>query len=159
MVDTTLEIYKQVVPFGLPKVQKDVWNSGSKPEIKVEPDDGYILFVKAISFKMTDDFELSVGSMRMQHSLADGSNAYLQLDITDSDELLAMCESLSSLEKPASSVHLVGAFSFHPPIRCRSSATPTEYFTVIEEGSLTVAGDIFITVHAWQMLETDFDET
>lgn len=159
MVDTTLEIYKQNVPFGYAKPVKGTWSVGSTPEIKVEPSTGYILFVKKVSFKMTDDFELSGSSayMRMQHNKADGSNVYLRMDIEDSDELLAMCESVSSVDKPSSTIHIVGALDFFPPIRCRQSLS--EYFTIIEEGSLTVAGDVFITVHAWQMQEAEFDES
>lgn len=159
MVDTTLEIYKQNVPFGYPKIVKGEWDSSVQPEIKVEPATGYIMFVKRISFKMTDTFELSGTNayMRMEHNKADGTNVYQRLDFADSDELLAMCESVSSVGKPASTTHVVGAFDFSPPIRCRQSLS--EYFTIIEEGSLTVAGDIFITVHAWQMQETEFDES
>lgn len=160
IVDTTLAIYKQNVPLGFSKIVKGKWDSATQPEIKVEPAIGYILLVKRISFKMSDDFELSGTDayMRMQHSKADGTNVYQRLDFADSDELLAACESVSSVDKPSATGHIVGAFDFFPPIRCRQSLNG-EYFTIVEEGSLTVAGDVFITVHAWQMQETEFDES
>jgi hypothetical protein len=157
MVDTTLEIYKQNVPFGLPTIKKDLWDSSDQPEIKVEPESGYILFVKGVSFIMTDTCEFSGTSayMRIKHSTANGTNIYLQIDIADTNELLAMCEQVSAFEKPTSTPYLAGHINFFPPVRCRSSQS--EYFTVIEEGTLAVAGEITIIVHAWQMLESEFD--
>lgn len=158
MVDTTLEIYKQNVPFGLPKIVKDKWDSSDQPEIQMAPESGYILLVRGVSWLLTQDFELSVGSMRMEHSKADGSNAYFRLDFAEANELLAMSNQANILvEHPISTTELIGAFDFFPPIRCRSSQN--EYFTIIEEGTLTVVGDIFLTVHGWQMTETEYDET
>ena len=158
MVDTTLEIYKQNVPMGIPKIVKDTWNSASKPEIQMVPESGYILLVRGVSWLFTQDFELSVGSMRMEHSKADGSNVYPRLDFAEANELLAMSNQATILvEHPVSTNELVGAFDFQPPIRCRASQS--EYFTIIEEGTLTVVGDIFITVHGWQIEESEYDET
>lgn len=159
MVDTTLEIYKQNVPLGLPKIVKDTWDSANQPEIQMVPESGYILFVRGVSWLMTQDFELSVGSMRMEHSEADGSNTYFRLDFAEANELLAMSNEANILvEHPTGTNELIGSFCFFPPIRCRSSKN-NQYFTIIEEGTLTVVGDIFITVHGWQMTETEYDET
>jgi len=159
MVDTTLDIYKQNVPLGFPVIQKDTWNVSLQPEIKVEPADGYILFIKNISFLMTDTFELSGADayLRVEHSEADGTNVYTRIDFAVANELLAMCDASLLVEHPSGTPEIIGSFCFHPPIRCRSSQD--QYFTIIEEGTLTVAGEIQLTVNGWQMLETDFDGT
>ena len=159
MVDTTLEIYKNNVPLGYPVIAKGKWDSTDQDELVVTPESGYILFVKGVSFLLTDNFALSGTDayMRFEHSSADGSNKYTRLDIGDENELLALCEANALIESLFAAQVMTGSFCFMPPIRCRSSAS--EYFHVVEEATLTVTSEIYFTVHGWQMLETEYDGT
>jgi hypothetical protein len=108
---------------------------------------------------MTQDFALSgiLAFMRIQHSSADGANEYLRLDIAEEQELLAACEgAVREVEIPSAAPNIHGTIKFDPPIRCLESAS--EYFTVIEEATLTVVGTIWFTISGWEFTETEYNE-
>lgn len=159
MVNTSFDFYKDNIPWGKPVKVKGKWDSSNQVETKAEPQTGYVLFVRELSFVMTQDFALSGASayMRIQHSSATGSNEYTRLDIAEEQELLAACEgAVREIAIPSSTTNIHGTITFDPPVKCLQS--DTEYFTVIEEATLTVAGTIWFTISGWQFTETEYNE-
>lgn len=138
---------------------KGKWDSTTQTETKAEPQTGYVLFVREISFIITQDFALSgtTAYMRIQHSSATGSNEYIRLDIAEEQELLAACEgAVREVTIPSGTTNIHGTIKFDPPVKCLQSGP--EYFTVIEEGSLTVVGTIWFTINGWEFTETEYNE-
>jgi len=159
VVSKSFDFYLNNIPYGYPVKVKGKWDSSSQTETKAEPQTGYVLFVRELSFVMTQDFALSGTSafMRIQHSSADGTNEYLRLDIAEEQELLAACEgAVREVAIPSGTTNIHGTITFDPPVRCLQSGS--EYFTVIEEATLTVAGTIWFTISGWQFTETEYNE-
>lgn len=159
MVNTSFDFYKDNIPWGKPVKVQGKWDSSSQPETKAEPQTGYVLFVRELSFVMTQDFALSGTSafMRIQHSSADGTNEYLRLDIAEEQEILAACEgAVREVAIPSGTTNIHGTIKFDPPVRCLQSGP--EYFTVIEEATLTVVGTIWFTISGWQFTGTEYNE-
>lgn len=159
MVNTSFEFYRDNIPFGKPVKVSGKWDSSNQTETKAEPQVGYILFVRELSFVMTQDLAFSGASayMRIQHNSADGSNEYTRLDIDEAQELLAACEgAVREVAIPSGTTNIHGTIKFDPPIRCLESAS--EYFTVIEEATLAVVGTIWFTISGWQFTETEYNE-
>ena len=159
MVNTSFEFYKDNIPWGKPVKVKGKWDSSNQVETKAEPQTGYVLFVREISFVMTQDFALSgtLAFMRIQHSSADGTNEYLRFDIAEEQELLAACEgAVREITIPSGTTNIHGTIKFDPPVKCLQSGP--EYFTVIEVPTLTVVGTIWFTISGWQFTETEYNE-
>lgn len=159
MVNTSFEFYKNNIPFGKPVKVSGKWDSSNQVETKAEPQVGYVLFVRELSFVMTQDLAFSGASayMRIQHSGADGTNEYTRLDIDEAQELLAACEgAVREITIPSGTTNIHGTIKFDPPVRCLQSGP--EYFTVVEEATLTVVGTIWFTISGWQFTETEYNE-
>ena len=154
MVNTSFEFYRDNLPYGYPVIQQVKWDSGSQTELDVTPESGYIMFVKGVSFMMTQTFDISAGDLTIGHSSATAPNDVITID--DPDQLLAMCESNILVAFPSGTNKITGSWCFHPPVRCDASAS--ESFKISEGSALTLAGEITFTVHGWQMLKTDYTE-
>jgi hypothetical protein len=159
MVNTSFQFYKDNISYGYPVKVKGKWDSSNQAETKAEPQTGYVLFVREISFVMTQDLAFSGASayMRIQHSSATGSNEYTCLDIDEAQEILAACEgAVREVAIPSGTTNIHGKIEFDPPVKCLESES--EYFTVIEEATLTVVGTIWFTISGWQFTETEYNE-
>ena len=159
IVNKSFDFYLNNVPWGYPVKVKGKWDSSNQAETKAEPQTGYVLFVREISFVMTQDLAFSGTSayMRVQHSGADGSNEYTRLDFDEAQEILAACEgAVREVAIPSGTTNVHGTIKFDPPVKCLQSES--EYFTVIEEAALTVVGTIWFTISGWQFTETEYNE-
>lgn len=156
MVDTSFTFYKNNVPFEFPQWFKETWTSASKATLTAAPFTGHILFVKEMCFLTSQDFEISVGTMQLKHSDADGSNQYFQHDFATANELFSACEETHAFTHPSGTNEIHGCLKFDPPIKLRQSTSKT--FTIADENSVTIVGTIEMTLKGWSMTETDYDE-
>jgi hypothetical protein len=156
MVNTSFTFYKNNVPFEFPQWFKETWTSSSKVTLTAAPFTGHILFVRELCYMISQDFEISVGTMRMKHSDADGSNQYFQYDFATANELISASASVHPFIHPSGTNEIHGRFTFDPPIKLRQSTGKS--FTVADQGSVTIVGSIEMTLRGWSMTETDYDE-
>lgn len=154
MVNKSFDFYKDNLPYGYTVIRHVEWDSATQPALDVAPEVGYILFVKGISFIMSQDFAISAGTMKIGHSLFAAPHEIIE--ITDADQLLAFCEVVGLFAFPSSTNKIQGSWCFHPPERC--DADSTESFKIIEDPAVTIVGNIILTVHGWQMTKTEYNE-
>ena len=155
MVTSSFPFYKDNIPYGNHLEVGDLWNSGSKPTITVTPITGHIAFVKEIRFIASDDFAISAGSMIIKHSLADGSNKYLQLTIDSEQKFMASASEITTFDMPSATTWLKGVRELKTPEKIRSSGSET--FT-ISESAVTIAGSIYLEIVGWTWLESSYNE-
>ena len=154
MVNTNFEFYRENIPYGYPVIAHTTWSNGSTPELDVAPESGYILFVKKITFIMTQTFAISAGDFTIGHSSDTAPNEVMTIDHED---LLLSMENISALVAfPSGTNKVTGGWTYMVPIKCDAAAS--EQFEIKEGSALTLAGEIHITVHGWQMLKTDYTE-
>ena len=154
MVNKSFDFYKDNLPFGYPVIRHAEWSNGSTTELDVAPETGYILFVKNITFIMTQDFAISAGDLTIGHSDASAPNDVLTIDHQD---LLLSMENISALVAfPSGTNKVTGGWKYHVPVRCKDS--DSESFEIKEKTALTLVGNIHFTVHGWQMLESAYNE-
>lgn len=161
MVNTTLQIYKDNVPYGYPYHSGfQTWSSGTKTELKAEPLTNNILLVREVRFIMGEDLTLTAGSFHLKHSKAAAELPYIDIEIANEDEILNLADGdLQHMEFPAETTRKKGRIVFNPPIKCRSSSS-SEYFSIVDGATpLTInTGTIQWAIVGWQMTETDYDE-
>jgi len=155
MVNKSFDFYKDNLPYGFPVTKQVLWTTVSKPELEVSPETSYILFVKEITYFMTEDFDISAGTLRFTHSDEAAPNS--PIDITEADQLVALGEASVLVVFPTGTNKISGGFKYNIPVKCDASAT--ESYKITQESAVTVsAGHLHITVHGWQMLKTDYEE-
>ena len=161
MVDTTLEIYKDTVPIGYPyKSAVETWSfSGTKTELKAEPESGYILFIKRIRFAMSDDAAISSGTLHLMHSDATSGSPEIDIEITDPADLLIHTKDRESIEFPSGTTKHYGYIELPVPARCRSSSSQS--FSVVDDATpwTFTGGSIDWILEGWQILESGYDGT
>lgn len=161
MVSTTLQIYKDNIPYGYPYHSGfQTWSSGGKDELKAEPLTNYILLVREVRFIMDLTLAFSAGKFHLKHSKAAAELPYKDIEIADVNEILNLADGdLQHMEFPADTKRKKGRIVFNPPIKCRSSSS-SEYFSIVDGViPLTIsAGTVQWAIVGWQMTETDYDE-
>lgn len=154
MVDTSFEFYKNNVPFEYPQIFEGKWDSGSQSTITATPYTGHILLINEMRFLATSDLAFSAGTMTIKHSAA-SSNQYLELTISEEEELFGLASELKDIQFPASTYKVHGVIKFDPPLKMRGTSSQT---MTISASTLTVAGSIWMSLHGWSMTETEYDE-
>jgi len=154
MVNKSFDFYKDNLPYGHSVIRQVKWDSAAQPALDVAPEVGYILFVKGISFVMSQDFAISAGTMKIGHSLFVAPHE--TIEITDADQLLAQCEAVGLFAFPSGANKIHGSICFNPPEQC--DADSTESFKILEDPAVTMTGDIILTVHGWQMTKAEYNE-
>lgn len=155
MVTSSFPFYKDNVPYGHPFFVSGVWNSSSKPAIILTPLDGNVAFVKEIRFSMTQDFNITAGSMIIKHSEANGSNKYLYLVIDSLGALFSKASEVIELTIPSGTTRFNGVIEFKTPVKVFKSENHT--FSIIESLA-TVTGTINIEIVGWTWYESDYNE-
>lgn len=155
MVNKSFDFYKDNLPYGFPVIAQTTWEASDvTPTLDVAPETSYILFVKSISYIMTQDFAISAGDLTIGHSDAAAPNDVLTID--HEDQILSL-GGVGGLEAfPTGTNKVFGEWKFDPPIKC--DAASSESFEIKEGSALTLVGHIHFTVHGWQMLKTDYEE-
>lgn len=160
MVETSLDIYKDTVPLGYPyKSAVETWAfSGTKTELKAEPEDSNILFVKRIRFAMSIDTAISAGSLHLKHSGAQSGSAEIDIEIADPADLLLHAKVTEIVEFPSSTSKHYGYIELPVPARCRQ--TTGQSFSVVDDDTTAwvfTAGSIDWVIEGWQVSESEYD--
>jgi hypothetical protein len=160
MVETSLDIYKDTVPIGYPyKSAIETWAfSGTKTELKAEPEDSYILFVKRIRFAMLTTTTISAGKLHLKHSDAQSGSATIDIEISDPSDLLLHAKECQIIEFPSGTSKHYGYIELAVPARCRQSTGKS--FSIVDDGVdawTFTAGGIDWVIEGWQVSETEYD--
>lgn len=155
MVTSSFPFYKDNIPYGNHFAVGGLWNTGAKPTITVTPITGHIAFVKEIRFIASDTFAISAGSMDIAHSVADGSNKYLQLTIDSEKKFMALASEITTFDMPSATTWLKGVIELKTPEKVLKSVPHT--FTITDNSS-TIAGSIYLEIVGWTWLESEYDE-
>jgi len=164
VVDTTLAIYLDNVPFGYPYFSEfKTWNSSNKATLTATPETGFVLFVKEVRFVMTVSLAFSSGKFHIKHSGSGENQPELDIEIDDSEQILHLADGdLQHLEFPfpMSTYLKKGRIPFNPPVKLLDDLTET--LTINDDASLPLTisgGSIVWNIVGWQMTEAEYSES
>lgn len=139
----------------------ETWSfSGSKTELKAEPESNHILFVKRVRFAMSTDAAVSSGKLHLKHSGAQDNSPEMDLEIADPSDLLHHATFHEKIEFPSGTTIHYGYIEFPVPVRCRNGTGQS--FSVIDDDSdawTFTAGSIDWSIDGWQIPESEYDES
>jgi hypothetical protein len=160
MLVEILDFYKRAVPRGDPFTRTVSWTSGSTPSLEIDtegeeatPTDWEILIDKIIVVA-SNNFALD-GADKISISGWEAT----AIEISSLEELISMCENVSTFKVSADFDRVHGVVAPKPPVRLQEAGEDAEkVLTISNSGgdTATITGSLSITVQGWKLPAADY---